>query len=102
MKIIKIEDACFFEFPVARPVLGVPLEKADRLNQVLPDKLLIAFAKKLEPIRAARADAAGARQFAWLIQRVAGQGENHEFVLADNRIIALQDILAVRIENLVV
>ena len=86
-----------------RPILGlerrVSLEDLDRGHEVLDEEELIGLAEKALAIGALRADSAGEGERPSLGQCVTLGLEQHEDVVAQDRIVALEDVLRVRIEQ---
>src|SRR5262249_35212707 len=96
-EIVHVEDGRGSHLPVTRLEAGVAVEQLERDEEVLLDAELLALAEEAGAVRARAADVARHRQPAPFDEGVAAQRGDQEGVLADDRVVALEDILSVGI-----
>src|SRR5439155_23936161 len=97
VEVVDVEDRGHAQLPVARPEGRVALEELQGDDEVLIEVELIAGAEELGPSRLRGADVARQRNAAKLEQAVADGGDRDEVLLADDRVVALEDVLVVRV-----
>ena len=97
VEVVDVEDRGHTQLPVARPEGRVALEELQGDDEVLIEVELIAGAEELGPSRLRGADVARQRNAAKLEQAVADGGDRDEVLLADDRVVALEDVLVVRV-----
>src|SRR5205085_9504833 len=82
---VDVENGRRLDREILRQIAGVSLEELGRDDQVLDEELRFSLTKEIETAGAAGADAAGHRRPPRLDQRVAGERQDEELVLIENR-----------------
>src|SRR5215470_428300 len=96
---IDVGDAGDLEPPIDRFERGVAFEHVEREDEVFIGELLPPAAEKLGTVRWVGAYARQGGELAEVEEGLAREIEVHENVVADDRVIAFQDVLVIRVED---
>src|SRR5262245_20801785 len=98
-QIIDVRDEGHFEPPVDRFERGVALEHVEGHGEILIDEILPAETEKFKAAGTLAAQVLRDRKAADVEEALADERQVHENVIADERVIALQDVLAIGVED---
>src|SRR5262249_19208920 len=99
LQVIDVGDAFDLEPPVYRLERGVAFEHVHRDDGVLTERLLPPAAEKFQTAWTSGAHSLGGGKLAEVEEAFARDSEVHENVVADDRVIAFQDVLVKRVED---